>query len=155
MQIKYHMDPERGVELPFVPYGRFLHVPPLEPTATWRTESLLPWWRDPKYVVGRLTHKVRWLELVNVLTQQRHALEVCEEETLADIRGRYLRFNAHAASYTWKYLDEDEFLPLDMAKTLDGNGIPDDAPLMQQLGMDEHAFKPIIHLYYNDDLTIC
>lgn len=141
--------------MPFVPYGRFLHVAPPEPTASWRTEGLLPWWRNPKYVVGKLTHKVRWLELVNVLTQQRHDLEVCSEETLEDIQARYLsKFNSHAGSYTWKHLDDDDFVPLDMSKTLDENGIPDESPLLEELDMDEHQYKPIIYLYFNDDLTV-
>jgi hypothetical protein len=98
---------------------------------------------------------VRWLELVNVLTQQHHDLEVCAEETLADIQVRYLdKFNSHAASYTWKHLDDGDFLPLDMSKTLEENGILDDSPLLEELGMDAQQFKPIIHLYYNDDLTV-
>ncbi|RLN96183.1 hypothetical protein BBJ28_00025178 [Nothophytophthora sp. Chile5] len=152
--IKHHVDPERNLSLPFLPYGPFLHVPPLEPTAQWRTADFLPWWRDPRYVVGRLTKKARWLELVNVLTQQQHALEVCCEETLAEIQTRYLRVNVHAGSYTWKHLDDDEFVPLQMQRTLDENGIPDESPLFERFDMDEHQYKPTLHLYFDDDLTI-
>lgn len=104
--------------------------------------------------MGRLTARARWIEIVNVLTQQRHSLEVCAEETLEEIQARYLRLNAHAASYTWKYLDEDEFVPLQMKQTLDENGIVDEAPLLEQFDMDAQQFKPILHLYFNDDLTV-
>lgn len=114
----------------------------------------MPWWRDPIYVVGRLTKKVRWLEVVNVLTQQRHSLEVCCEETLAEIQTRYLRVNAHAGSYTWKHLEDDEFVPLHMQRTLDENGIPDESPIFERFDMDEQQFKPTLYIYFDDDLTI-
>ncbi|EGZ22208.1 hypothetical protein PHYSODRAFT_489670 [Phytophthora sojae] len=152
--VKYHIDPERNLSVPFTPYGCFLHVPPPDPTAKWRTADLLPWWRDPQYVVGRLTKKARWLEVVNVLTQQRHSLEVCCEETLAEIQTRYLRLNAHAGSYTWKHLEDDEFVPLNMQRTLDENGIPDESPIFERFDMDEQQFKPTLHIYFDDDLTI-
>ncbi|KAJ0402984.1 hypothetical protein P43SY_009241 [Pythium insidiosum] len=155
LDIRKHVDPERNVELPFLPHGRFLHVPPPEPSAAWNTAvHQMPWWKDAKYVVGRLTKKARWIEIVNVLTQQRHALEVCCEETMDDIQARYLRYNAHAKSYTWKYLDDGEFVPLQMALTLEANGIPDESSVFEKLDMDEHQFKPSLYIYYNDDLTI-
>ncbi|KAG2829199.1 hypothetical protein PC129_g6585 [Phytophthora cactorum] len=152
--VKYHVEPERNLSVPFVPYGRFLHVPPPDPTAQWRTADLLPWWRDPKYVVGRLTKKARWLEIVNMLTQQRHSLEVCCEETIAEIQTRYLRLNAHAGSYTWKRLEEDEFVPMYMQRTLDENGIPDESPIFERFDMDEQQFMPTLHIYFDDDLTV-
>lgn len=153
-QIKHHVDPERNVSLPFLPYGRFLHVAPLEPSGHWKTSDFLPWWKDPKYTIGKLTYKARWIEIVNVLTHQRHSLEVCCEETIADIQTRYLAMNSHAASYTWKYLDDDEFVPLQMKKTLDENGILDESQVFERFDMDEHQYKPILHLYFNDDLTV-
>lgn len=140
--------------LPFLPYGRFLHVAPLEPSGNWKTSDFLPWWRDPKYTVGRLTRKARWIEVVNVLTQQRHSLEVCSEETINDIQSRYLAMNSHAGSYTWKFLDDDDFVPLQMKKTLDENGITDESAVFERFDMDEQRFKPILHLYFNDDLTV-
>jgi hypothetical protein len=105
-------------------------------------------------VVGRLTVKPRLVEIVNVLTQQRDSLEVCTEETIAEIQERYLQYNAHAASYTWKYLDEDEFIPLQMDKTLEENGIVDESEVLEKLDLDELQHQPILHLYFNDDLTI-
>ncbi|ETP41270.1 hypothetical protein F442_11532 [Phytophthora nicotianae P10297] len=152
--VKYHVDRERNLSVPFVPYGRFLHVPPPDPSAQWCTADLLPWWRDPKYAVGRLTKKARWLEIVNMLTQQRHSLEVCCEETIAEIQTRYLQLNAHAGSYTWKRLEDDEFVPMHMQRTLDENGIPDESPIFERFDMDEQQFMPTLHIYYDDDLTV-
>lgn len=34
--------------------SRFLHVPPAFPTTKWSTNFGLPWWRDPKRVVGKV-----------------------------------------------------------------------------------------------------
>ena len=51
-----------------------------------------------------------------MLTKDEHVLEVCSEETLGQIRARYLSRNAHAHSYTWKHLRR----VLDMNKTLEG-----------------------------------
>lgn len=31
--------------------GRFIHVPPREPTTDWNSDFGIPWWRDPKHVV--------------------------------------------------------------------------------------------------------
>lgn len=151
--IKYHVDPKCHVSMPFVPYGPFLHVPPPNPTTLWCTD-VVPWWRDANYIVGRLTKKVRGLEIVNMLTQHQHALEVCCEETIDEIQTRYLSYNAHATSYTWKYLQDDDFVPLTMHFTLEENGIPDDSLLLEHFDMDEHLYKPIVHLYFNDDLTV-
>ncbi|CEG47019.1 cytochrome b5 domain-containing protein 1-like [Plasmopara halstedii] len=152
--IKYYVDPERNDFTPFVPYGQFLHVPPPISNTQWRTTDFVPWWRDSKYIIGRLTKKTRWLEIVNMLTQQQHALEVCCEETISEIQKRYLYFNAHAGSYTWKYLEGDGFVPLKMQCTLEENGIVDETPLFEQFDMDEQLYKPILHIYFNDDLTV-
>ena len=59
--------------------------------------------------------------------------------------------NDHAASYTWKRLGR----PMDMDKTLEENDIPDESEEFLELGMDEHYYLPAIHLYFNDDLTVC
>lgn len=51
--VKMHMDPERNIMLPYTPYGRFLHVLPPEPTDM--TPSCeLPWWKDKKYMIGKV-----------------------------------------------------------------------------------------------------
>jgi hypothetical protein len=91
--------------------------------------------------IGRITQKPRDLEIVNTLTQQSHVMRVCEEEPLSDILLRYIPINAHAHSYTWKYLGR----VCDMAKSLSANGIAEE---------ELFEFTPKIMLYYNDDLTI-
>jgi hypothetical protein len=66
-----------------------------------------------------------------------------------EILHRYLKYNAHASSYTWKYEGE----VLDMAKTLSENGIADDDSEFYNLRMREDQFLQSVILYYNDDLT--
>eukprot|EP01138_Halocafeteria_seosinensis_P003168 gb/GECG01003241.1/.p1 GENE.gb/GECG01003241.1/~~gb/GECG01003241.1/.p1 ORF type:complete len:200 (+),score=22.73 gb/GECG01003241.1/:1-600(+) len=99
--IKYRVDPETHLEVPYTPEGRFIHVPPRDPTTTWRHRDT-PWWKDPQYVIGNITQKERKLRIVNTLTSKEDILEVGCEETLEEIRDRFYEFNAHAASYTWK-----------------------------------------------------
>lgn len=45
-------------------------------------------------------------------------------------------------------------MPADMEKTLEENGIVDDDLAFEKLGMDGEGYTPVIHIYYNDDLTI-
>ena len=101
MQIKYRVDPETNLTVPYTPEGRFIHVPPRDPTTTWRHRET-PWWKDSQYVIGNITKKERKLRIVNTLTSKEDILEVGCEETLEEIRDRFYQFNAHAASYTWK-----------------------------------------------------
>ena len=68
---------------------------------------------------------------------------------MTEIMDRYLVYNAHASSYTWKYNGTN----LDMGKTLEENCILDESEKFYTLGMDEDHFLPAIHLYFNDDLT--
>ena len=35
---KTYMDEETTLELPYTPHGRFIHIPPREPMADWRTD---------------------------------------------------------------------------------------------------------------------
>ncbi len=51
-----------------------------------------------------MSTRVRLVRVRNVLTGQEHILEVPSEETLGEIRRRYLMVNAHAHSYVWKAL---------------------------------------------------
>ena len=41
-----------------------------------------------------------------------------------------------------------------MDKTLEDNDIIDETEEFIRLGIDEHAYIPAVHLYYNDDLTV-
>lgn len=75
---------------------------------------------------------------------------MCSEETLAEILQRYLRYNSHACSYTWKHHGAS----LDMSQTLVENGVLDDDRELQQLRLDRDLFTPAILLHFNDDLTV-
>ncbi|GIY37351.1 cytochrome b5 domain-containing protein 1 [Caerostris extrusa] len=74
---------------------------------------------------------------------------VCSEETLDEILLRYLKFNRHANSYTWKYFGQK----LMMKQTLATNGIPDKDFKADRLRLNNEDYYPIIDLYFNDDLT--
>ena len=76
-------------------------------------------------------------------------LQVCSEETMSEILARYVKYNAHAASYTWKY----NSINLEMNKTLEENSIPDEDEEFYKLSMNDDTFLQAIHLYFNDDLT--
>jgi len=66
-----------------------------------------------------------------------------------EILERYLPYNSHAGSYTWKYDGQN----LDMTSTLTENGIADDDEEFYQLRIDDRQFLCALHVYYNDDLT--
>ena len=155
---KYYTDPVTLLRTPYCPQGRFVHLPPSDPTNDWDTSFGTPWWRDPRYVVGRLSSSTRTIRLKNVLTGQQHTLIVPSEETIAEIRERYLEYNWHGKSYVWKALmkenDEWNFVELDMEQTLEANGIPDESKTLAKLSVDQDFYIPVIHLYYEDDLTI-
>ena len=154
-EVRTHIDPETELEVPFTPMGRFLHCPPAEPDAAWSTDIETPWYRDKAYVLGKLTRKTRKVKLLNMLSRQETTLEVCQEETLNEIQRRYMVYNGHAGSYTWKRTDSKAVgRVLDMRKTLDENGIPDDMPDFDALDIDEDFYLPILHLYFSDDLTV-
>ena len=77
------------------------------------------------------------------------------EETLGEVQRRYRRYNAHAQSYTWKRTDATAVgRVLDMRKTLEENGVADDMPAFDALGIDEDFYVPVLHLYFSDDLTV-
>ena len=129
--------------------------PPAEPDASWSTAIETPWWKDKAYVLGSLTKKTRKVKLLNMLSRQETTIEVCSEETLNEIQRRYLGYNAHAQSYTWKRTDSKAVgRVLDMRKTLEENGIADDMPSFDKLNIDEDFYIPVLHLYFSDDLTI-
>lgn len=75
--------------------------------------------------------------------------QVCSEERLQAILERYLAYNAHADSYTWKY----DKRTLNMHQTLEENGIRDEDEDFYELRMRDNEFLQTIHLYFNDDLT--
>jgi len=150
--VKTHIDPVRQISMPYTPYGRFIHVPPPNPKDNTPAVDL-PWWKDHKYVVGELTARTRMIKLINMVTRGEDVITVCCEETINDIRDRYLEYNAHACSYTFKALTGGDFVCLDMGKTLDDNGVPDESEKFVDLNMEYDCYIPSLHLYFNDDLT--
>ena len=153
--VRTYVDPETELEVPFTPMGAFLHCPPPGPTAQWSSNIGKPWWKDRSLAIGALTAKTRKVKLFNMLNKVETIIEVCSEETLEEIQRRYLAFNGHSSSYTWKRTDSTHVARiLNMRETLDANGIPDESLQFDALSIDEDDFIPIIHLYFSDDLTV-
>jgi len=148
-QIRTHIDSRTGCEVPYIPQGRFIHIPPPYPSASWANDFGTPWWKDESYCIGHLSTKTRKIRIINTLTSQEHSLEVCSEETLEEILNRFYKYNKHAASYTWKYNGKN----LAMTKTLEQNGVKDEDEEFYQLNLNEEDWLPAIHVYFNDDLT--
>lgn len=61
-EIKTYMDPERNMRMPYTPEGRFLHVPPSDPTE-WSTDFESPWWKDEKFIIGKVWEFKHFLSL--------------------------------------------------------------------------------------------
>lgn len=146
---KTHVDAVTGLEEIYCPWGRYIHVPPQGPESDWSTNFGTPWWSDRRYYVGSFTKRIRKVTIQNLLTKQKSTLEVPVEEVVEEIRERYLVHNAHAKSYTWKRLG----VPLNMHKTLEENGMTDETENFERLGIDPDDHIPVIHLYFDDDLT--
>lgn len=147
--VRTYVDPVTGTAAYHTPMGRFVHVLPNTPLADQVTTVETPWWMDGQYQIGSLSQNVRPLKLLNTLTHQEHFLEVPGEETMNEILERYLAYNAHAASYTWKHLGN----VLDMRLTLQENGVLDERENYAKLNLPDDFFVPMLHLYFNDDLT--
>ncbi|KAK0061377.1 cytochrome b5 domain-containing protein 1 [Biomphalaria pfeifferi] len=147
--IRTHVDPQTNCIIPFCPNGRFVHIPPPYPDSNWANDFGRPWWKDTALVVGILSSKTRIIKIVNTLTSQEQVIEVCSEEIMSEIQDRYMKYNAHAGSYTWKYEGKN----LDMSKTLTENGIEDEDEEFYLLSMNDDTYLQSIQLYFNDDLT--
>ena len=96
-----------------------------------------------------LSARARDVRIVNVVSGGEVTLTVCAEEPLTAIRERYRQYNAHADSYTWKYLSEN----VDMNKTLEENGIVDETDECAAINIRSDDYVPAILIYFNDDLT--
>ena len=46
------------------------------------------------------------------------------------------------------------FVHLDMKATLEENGIKDEGEDLEELGIDKDLYLPVVHIYFNDDLTV-
>ncbi|EFJ27487.1 hypothetical protein SELMODRAFT_441572 [Selaginella moellendorffii] len=155
--VKLYRDPVSNVETFDVPQGRFVHIPPTGPRTDWNSGYPFDWWNDPEYIIGKLSRKTRMVRIKNVLIDHEILLEVPSEENVQHILERYLAYNAHANSYTWKAMcvnDKKEFVDLSMEKTLTENGIADEADLFVSLGLASYFYIPVVHIYFNDDLTV-
>jgi len=149
-QPRRHIDPVTGFDDVYCPWGRYIHVPEPGPEASLRAAGIeMAWWENPRYYIGVAARRIRKITVMNLLTKQKHTLEVPVEDTVEEIRDRYLVNNAHAGSYTWKRLGK----VLNMQKTLEDNGMKDETEELVRLGIDPDDHIPVIHLYFDDDLT--
>jgi hypothetical protein len=155
-QVKRYVDPATNLRTPYTPQGRFIHVPLLAPlTGADAAAVPVPWWRNDAYVVGTLSAAPRKVKIVNTLTSHAHVVEYGGEVTVAEMQRKFLHYNAHGGSYTWKALVRGEFRPLDLTLTLQQNGVVDDAGELDAMGLDADADAnlPTLLLVFNDDLT--
>lgn len=88
-----------------------------------------------------------------MLTRKERIIKVCQEETVSEIKNRYMEFNMNSNSYTWKALIDGEFIVLKLHATLEENGIKDESENFLRLGVDEDFNMPNLYIYYNDDLN--
>ena len=102
----------------------------------------------------QLTKKQRLVKVINMLNHSEDVIQTCQEEAISDILNRYLDYNKHAQSYTFKALKDDQIVPLDMTKTLEENGVLDETETFYELGINDDFYIPVLHIYYNDDLTV-
>lgn len=154
--VKKHVDAVTNLVRYYTPMGLFPHIPPSEPMANWDTSFGIPWWKDKKFFIGKLSSQVRIIRIKNVLTNTENTVEVPCEETVAEIRERYLEINAHAHSYTFKAIissidGSSEFEELDLRKTLQENGVIDETATFEDHSIPSNEFVPVIHAYWNDE----
>lgn len=100
------------------------------------------------------------VRIKNVLTGQESNLEVPSEETVVEIRERFLELNWHAKSYTWKALvrrgtaTDLSFEELNMNMNLEQNGVPNETRSFEDHLVATDYYIPVLHVYWNDDLTV-
>lgn len=93
-----------------------------------------------------------------MLTGQDDKMEVPEEETISEIRKRYLVLNCHAHSYSIKGFSKDNkgewnLKELDLGETLTDNGIPNEAQRFETSSLASDMYTPVLMMYWNDELT--
>ena len=98
--------------------------------------------------MGRLASSVRDVRLVNTLTGQDDTMEVAGEETVADIKRRWIADYGGGSGYVLKVRGQ----VLELNKTLEQNGMVDERGEMEELGMNCRDFIPVIHLYFDDQV---
>ncbi|GBF98786.1 hypothetical protein Rsub_11368 [Raphidocelis subcapitata] len=160
--VRTYVHPDTQLRVPYCPQGEFVHLSPMWPCTEVDCGGQQPWWRDPLLRVGTLSDATRVVRIKNVLTGQEDALEVPGEEVVAEVQQRYLAANAHAGSYAWKALVRRggapsaplEWAELDLNKTLDANGLPDERAAYEAAGLPGDEAVPVLHVYWCDDLTV-
>lgn len=154
--VKTYVDPATNLVSPYCPQGLFIHVAVPAPRTGGPESPATAWWESQQYVVGTLSSKPRKLRIINSLTGHDHIIEVGGELTVEQIQHKYVQYNAHAGSYAWKSLVSGEFRPLDLHKTLEENGVPDDAAELDKLGLDADSpeLMTTLLLSFADDLTV-
>ncbi|KAG7188593.1 hypothetical protein KM043_008223 [Ampulex compressa] len=146
--IRHHVHPITGVLVPYCPHGPIPDVSPcVVPSTTWHPLNRCPWWLDERYKKGYLTKNPRPCKITNVLTGTQIVILVCEEDSIARIQERTLRFHSNCKSYVWKF----EGKILDLTLTLTENGIPDERDRFVALGLPEDFYIPNLMCYYVDD----
>uniref|UniRef100_A0A182K3F8 Cytochrome b5 heme-binding domain-containing protein n=1 Tax=Anopheles christyi TaxID=43041 RepID=A0A182K3F8_9DIPT len=60
------------------------------------------WYRDPALVIGRLTFHPCPVKIINTLTFHETEMIICYEDTIGDVREKYLRYNDNAYQYEWR-----------------------------------------------------
>jgi cytochrome b involved in lipid metabolism len=53
--VRTYVDPVKNIDMPFLPEGRFLHVPPEDPQPWSTADFEKPWWKDEKYAIGKVS----------------------------------------------------------------------------------------------------
>lgn len=149
--LKKFIDPEGEIEMPYVPQGRFFHVPSSLPIEN-DDDVRVPWWQDEQYMIGKVSKKTMKIRITNMLTQNEDTLKVCKEESLKDIKDRYLEYNRNAHHYAWKIMRDGKLVLLNDHLNLEDNDIKDESDTYLALGLDEDEYLPNILIYYSDDL---
>lgn len=135
--------------MPYTPHGPIPHINPQVPTPNWRPITK-PWWKDEKYVIGRLTEKPRPVRFVNALAPPGRNMSVVwvpKEENLQKIAERIQPQNSNAKNYTFKH----EGRKIDMEKKLEENQIFDERDKFLRLSLTDDDHVPAIILCYNGD----
>uniref|UniRef100_A0A182Q6U4 Uncharacterized protein n=1 Tax=Anopheles farauti TaxID=69004 RepID=A0A182Q6U4_9DIPT len=99
-------------------------VPVFVPCLERNPATQLYWYNDPSLVIGRITFHPCPVKIINTLTFHATEMIVCYEDTIGDVREKYLRYNDNAKQYEWrKDLSEGmEAGKLRMDQTLVENG---------------------------------
>ncbi|XP_049548283.1 cytochrome b5 domain-containing protein 1 [Anopheles darlingi] len=98
------------------------------------------WWRDPALVIGRVTHLVCPVKIINTLTLHATEMSVCYEDTIEVMREKYLRYNSNARQYEWRR---------DLAVGTEKGRLRMDRTLLENgFFVADFGTRPIIWLFY-------